>query len=74
MPIVAVQSGLPSEEYAKLKVEMEMLGITSEYEIIQDILIVHLNQPKKARMEKILFMLNKAADFIIEDLKNTAGI
>ncbi len=66
MPIVTVQTGLPSEEYQKFKRETERLQLT-EYKLAQEILMVHLNQPKKAEKERFLAI---ALRFIIDDLSD----
>lgn len=67
MPMVHVQTSIPKEEYMKLKEKAERLMI-SEYELVQDAVMVFLNEPEKTEVKQAI---QRFLEFVKKDLAAT---
>lgn len=67
MPMVHVQTSIPKEEYMKLKEKAERLMI-SEYELLQDAIMVFLNEPEKTEVKQAI---QRLLEFVKKDLGAT---
>lgn len=63
MPIVAVQTAIPREDYERFKQKAKDKGI-SEYALAQEALLIYINEPKTVQKKKVLFLV----DMIMKDL------
>jgi hypothetical protein len=67
MPVVFIQTAIPSEEYQRFKRRMQELGLT-KYALAQEAIIVFVNEPTKSQKKALYQKLKEAIE---NDLKNT---
>jgi len=70
MPVVKVWTSLPVEEYQKFKEKAEQMRM-KPYELAQYYILIGINESEKSLKKILVYKLQKAIEYLWEDLKKT---